>query len=359
MTELEQVAAAFDSKDYRTAAQLLKTLRQRMPENPWVQLYVGRLHEVSGKLAAAESAYRQLLRNSLHPKVATQARQGMQRVEAIVKAQRQQAIAEATADPANTELGFLMLAPVAGEARSIAAQNFARIMKLDAYTARMQLPSRSWQLYRTGPIGELQVYGQELQSAQIPAFWVSLADIEKLRVFRVLHFQSVAPQITVVCQNEFDQVGSLTFEWSEVTRRVEGLLPIFGDVIDQGAWGKLQWKEQTQDYAHIWDLHIPGRQSILRFCDSNYLFQEDAAIADQVTPQTTTRINWNHLIDFLNQKLPNLETWSDFTGFAETTADHIPPLSRIKPQIDIERKAETHWDPAFQLYSALVFLQST
>jgi len=131
MTELEQVAAAFDSKDYRTAAQLLKTLHQRMPENPWVQLYIGRLHEVSGKLDAAETVYRQLLRNSLHPKVATQARQGMQRVEAILKAQRQQAIAQATADPANTEPGFLILLPVTGEARNIAAQNFARIMKLD------------------------------------------------------------------------------------------------------------------------------------------------------------------------------------------------------------------------------------
>ena len=46
---IDQVASAFENKDYRTAANLLKQLLKDSPENPQVQLYLGKLHEVSGK----------------------------------------------------------------------------------------------------------------------------------------------------------------------------------------------------------------------------------------------------------------------------------------------------------------------
>ncbi|PZV15213.1 MAG: hypothetical protein DCF22_07540 [Leptolyngbya sp.] len=39
---LDQVAAALERQDYQTAAQLLKELLKRSPQDPWVQLYVGR-----------------------------------------------------------------------------------------------------------------------------------------------------------------------------------------------------------------------------------------------------------------------------------------------------------------------------
>ncbi len=358
MNTLDQVAAAFEQKDYRTAAQLLKTLVKESPNNPWVQFYVGRLHEVSGKLELATNVYRQILKNAINPKVSAQARQGLQRVEAIEKAQRQQAIADATADAHGGEPGFLILEPVTGAARAIAAQHFARIMNLDAYTARMQLPSRSWQLYRTGPMGELQFYGQQLKTHGIPAFWVSLPELKQVQVLRVNYLQTLNPQVTAICQDQFDQLGSLTFSWSEVTCRVDGLLPIFGDVIDQGAWGKLTWKEQTQDYAQVCDLHLPSRNCILRFCDQTHQFAEDAAIAATELgfhPQNTARINWNHLLQFLQHQLPNLKTWSDFTPFAETTFDATQVLSRLPANLNLDRKAETLWDPAFQLYSTLIF----
>jgi len=55
-------------------------------------------------------------------KIITQARQGLQRLEVIE--QRQRAIAQATADPSNAELGLLVLEPVASEIRTEAAQKF-------------------------------------------------------------------------------------------------------------------------------------------------------------------------------------------------------------------------------------------
>lgn len=363
MNQIEQVVAAFERKDYQTAAQLIKVLLKQSPDNPWVQLYLGRLHEVTGRPEAAEPVYRKLLQGTINSKIATQARQGIQRLEAMERERRRQAIAQATADPSMTEPGFLILEPVQGEARQQVAQGFSRVMKLDLYTARMQLPSRGWQLYRTGPVGELQIYGQELQAAGVPVFWAALPDVEKIRIFRVNYFEAIAPQPTVVCQNEAGQVGSLAFNWSEVSQRVEGLLPIFEEVTEQGAWGKPQRKQKTLDYVHMWDLHLPKRHCIVRLCDSTYQFQSGVTVAPPPSQTkslapTTTRINWNSLIDLLKQQLPETQVWSDFTTFAETTADHLPSLERIHPHIELERKESTFWDAAFQLYSTLAFLKN-
>jgi len=100
------------------------------------QFYLGRLHEVSGKWSTAQKVYRQLL-GTTNAKI-TQARQGLQRLEVIEQEQRQRAIAQATADPSNAELGLLVLEPVASEIRTVAAQKFAQIMQIDPYTARLQ-----------------------------------------------------------------------------------------------------------------------------------------------------------------------------------------------------------------------------
>ncbi|MBW4662118.1 MAG: tetratricopeptide repeat protein [Drouetiella hepatica Uher 2000/2452] len=360
---IDQVAAAFDRQDYKTAAQLLKQLRQQSPDNVWVRLYIARLQEVSGKWEAATIAYRQLLQETTNPKVSAQAREGLQRIETEVKTQRQEAIAQATADPASAGVGFLVLEPIAAEAKAEAAQSFAQIMKLDAYMARMILPSRGWRLYRTGALGELGLYGQELQKANIPAFWVSLADIQKIRVFRVQYFQAASPQPTVLCKNETDQLGSLTFAWSEVANRVEGLLPIFEDVVDVGIRNKLTHREETQDYAQVVDLHLPQRNCILRFCDRAYQFQNgvvfDASQDGELSAiQATLRIRWNQLTDFLKERSTTMPIQSDFTPFAETALEHLDLVKDFPAHIDLFRKAPTHWDTAFQLYSGLVFERS-
>jgi len=359
---LEKIAAALDRQDYETAAQLIQAALQKSPKHPLVQIYLARLHEATGNPEEAESLYRKSLQETVNAKIALQARQGLQRLEEMAEARRQQAIDEATADPSSSDLGFLVLEPVSGEARPQVLQSFARIMKLDPYLVRMQFPSRGWQLYRTGAMWELEMYGQELRKGGVPVRWATIAQIEQIQVFRVSYFESVSPQITVVCQNDADQLGALNFNWSEVTQRVQGRLPIFERVVDLDAHRKLQRKTKTQDYAQIYDLHLPRKNCILRLCDLSYQFQEGIIIEStdessaSVGPNTA-RINWNSLLGFLNQQLPQIPLVADFTTFGETTLDHRVPLSRLRSHIDIPRKAETHWDPAFHLYSALAFLK--
>ncbi len=354
---IDQVAAAFERQDYRAAAQLLQQLKQESPQNPWLQFYAGRLDEVSGKLETAEAIYRQLLRDTTNAKIVAQARQGLQRVQAIAKEQRTQAIAQATSDPSNTQPGVLVLEPVAPDIRTVAAQKLAQIMQIDAYTARLQLPSRGWRFYRTGLIGELRFLGQKLCDSGVKCFWATLAEIQSISVFQVSYLESASPQATVVCQNQQGQIGSLTFNWSEVSQRVAGLLPIFEEVVDLDHRGKLQRKTQTQDYAQFYDLHLCSRQCILRLCDRSYQFSQDVITAPQSsqTNNQTIRINWNNLINFLDQQLIQTTLWSDFTPFAETVLDQKELLGRIPSHVNLFRRAETNWDPAFHLYSGLVF----
>jgi tetratricopeptide (TPR) repeat protein len=369
MNELKQVITALDQKNYPQAAKLLKELQTNSPENPWVKFYIARYQELNNQLEKAEKIYRELLRDTTNPKIVTQTRQAIQRLETIEQNRRKDAIEIAKNDPRNAEPGLLILEPISPENKPIAIQNISRILKIDSYTARMQIQSRGWRLYKTGTIGELRVYGEELLSVGIPVFWSTFAQLQTIKVFRVQYFQTLSPQPTVICQNELDQMGSMTFNWSEISQRVEGLLPLFMEVMDylpQRRNDKFRHKEITQDYAQICDLHLPKRNCILRICDQSYKFQP-AIMAKKSTEldtqksinqnsQNTVRINWNKLIEAFNQQL-SVPIFSEFTPFAETVLDYTQMLGRIKPQIDIERKSETPWDATFQLYSGLVFLK--
>ena len=270
--------------------------------------------------------------------------------------ERQRAISQATSQPNNTELGVLVLEPLSNEMKTEASRKFAQIMQLDPYTARLILPSRGWRLYRTGQVGELKFYGKQLQQAGIPCFWATIAQIQQIQVYQVKYFQESTPQVTVVCCNQANQLGSLTFDWSEVTARVVGLLPIFEQVVDVDAYRKLERKTQTQDYTQFCDLHLPGRRCILRFNDNGYEFQQGLEIIPQAS-QNTIRINWNSLSSWIDQQLPQVKIWSDFTSFADTTLDQTEMLGHIKSHIHLFRREETNWDSAFHLYSGLVFVK--
>lgn len=353
---IEQIATAMKCQDYRLAAQLVKQVLHASPQNPWAQIYLGQLHEVSGNLASAESVYRQLLQDTTNTKVVTQARQGLQRVEEKLQQQRQHAIAQATADPSNTQTGVLILEPISHEIKTTVAQTFAQIMQLDPYTARLKLPTRGWRLYKSGKIGELRFLGENLRAAGIPCFWTTLAEIEKIRVFQVSYFQYTTPA-TVVCHNEQGQQGSITFNWSEVSQRVTAQLPIFEQVVDRDVRGKLHRKTQTQDYAQFCDLHLPEKFSILRLCDRSYQFQQGVQITNQPNRQTV-RLNWNCLSNFFQQQIPQADVWGDFASFADTVLDQIEMLGHIKSHINLFRSTETTWDPAFHLYSGLVLIRA-
>ncbi len=383
--ELKKVQVALENKEFKNAAHLLKELKKTKEKNPWVEFYIGRFYELNEKREDAEKVYRQLLQDSTNPKLVAQARQGLKRIEEFEQQKRQAAVAETQTDPSQLEPGILILEAVSNDKKAALSQRLGRILKVDPYTARMQLQSRGWRLYKTGAIGELSVYGKELQNAGIPVFWASLADLQKINIFRVHYFQSISPQPTIVCQNALDQIGVMSFNWSEVTQRVEGLLPIFMEIMDYAPHRrkeKFRHKEITQDYTQVWDLHLPKRNSILRFCDQTYKFQEGVSFTSpsEVQPpsppmkgkitkppgtgslisQNTARINWNNLINnVFKENLPETSlSWCEFTPFAETTLDYPNLLSRFKHYMDIERKSETPWDPAFHLYSTLVFLKS-
>ncbi|MEB3211191.1 MAG: tetratricopeptide repeat protein [Leptolyngbyaceae bacterium] len=357
---IESVAAAIERKDYKTAARLLKPLLTEKPKDPWVQLYYGQLQEFSGKNEAAEKVYLRLLKGAENPKVALQARRGIDRITALMKEKRQEAIAKAQEDPTNAGTGFLVLEAVIGDQRAIAAKRLAKILNLDVYSAQFQIPSRGWRLYRTGPFAEIQVYGEELQQAGIPVFWKSLADIRAIHVFKVDYIQSMTGQPTVVCRNDADQVGHLSFPWSDVTQMVKGRLPIFEQVVDLDAFKKLKRKEQTQDYTQMLDLHLPGRKSILRFCDRTYQFQKGIPMGETVEgrmskSQSSIRLQWNQMMAMLDQQVGDRPTYTEFNSFAQTAFDHLDLLEPIPTHIELFRKEHTHWDPAYQLYSGLAF----
>ena len=361
LEQLQPAIDALNAQDYRKAAKLLKQLQKQSPNHPWVQFYIGRWYEGTEKFTAAEKVYRQLLRQATNPKVITQARQGLQRIETQEQDQRQAAIASAKTDPQNSEPGLLILEPIPHDRKPKIAQKLARMLKTDAYTARMQLQSRGWRLYRTGDMAELQVYGLEMQQAGIPVFWVSLKQIQQVHVFRVQYCQSFTPQPTVICQNQQDQLGSLTFNWSEVSQRVDGLLPLLMEAFDydprRSRTERFRHKQTTQDHANIFDLHLPKRRSILRFYDQTYDFQQGVKLSENTDRMTTTRLNWKYLTDVFNQQLKTIKNWSEFTSFAETSLDYTQLLGRFPNCVNHSNQEQTLWEAAFHLYSTLVFLK--
>jgi tetratricopeptide (TPR) repeat protein len=367
---LDQVAAAIDRQDFQTARRLLQELIQQSPQNPWVHFYRGRLQEATSKLEEAQKIYRQLLRETTNPKLAVQARQGLQRVESLLQERQQQAIDEAqystiTPTPPGADrhdLGFLVLEGIAGDGRTEIIQNFARVMKLDAYTARMLLPAQGWRLYRAGLASEIEEQGQQLRKVGVPVNWIGLAQLQAIQVFRVNFFESVSPRATVVCRNSQNQTGILSFEWSEVSQRVEGMLPVFEQVVTLGYRDRLERKEETQDYIHCCDLHLPRRRCILRLQDNRYLFNQGISVIPKqamvgLHDRNTNRTHWNSLMDLLHRQLPEVPTWSNFTPFAESAADFAIPLRRVEPYVDVPRLTDYYWDPAFQLYSGTLFLR--
>jgi hypothetical protein len=74
--------------------------------------------------------------------------------------------------------------------------------------------------------------------------------------------------------------------------------------------------------------------------------------------QNTSWANWQGLNALLDRHLPAVPTWSEFTPFGESLADHEELLGRIESQINLFRRQESYWDAAFHLYSCLIFYKS-
>lgn len=360
---LQEVANAITKQDYREAEYLLRQLREEASDSPWLKFYQVRLQEAKGDLERADRGYREILRHGSNPKIIVQARQGIARLEKIAQKERQLQVAQekeqkkkALTTPGGKNTALLILKSLDPEKKKDAAQALGQIMGIDAYTARLQLPTRAWRLYRTGYLGELEIYAQKLQEADIPCLCVSLPEVVQFRVNCVQYFTAVAPQGEIIYETEKGKMASLSFSWEEINQAVEGLLPIFEECVEVGLRGKLQRKTKILDYAKFCDLHLPARKLIIRLCDQSYHFQEGEIFSPQqksIQGNTTTRDNWLGLQKFLRRKLPQIPWIGDFTPFGETAIDFAEMLKSISPQINLLRREETPWDAAFELYSRL------
>jgi hypothetical protein len=374
---LEQAADALNRQDYKTAAKLIAVLVANKPDDHQIQLYAAKLQEATNKLDNALEIYRLLLQQAIDRKISTEARQGIQRIENIQAQIQANAIACARAGiEDNIEPGFLVLEPMSLEQKQLVSARFAAIMNLDAYSAKLQLPSRGWRLYRVGLMGELEFYRDQLQQAGIPCFCVSQYHTQQMYTFRVSHFQSFQPKATILCLDDQAELRTFNFNWSEVTQVVTGMLPIFEEVVEIDAHNRTRRKPRTLDYVHICDLQLRDRRSIFRLCSQTYDFCDYKQLITQNRTQftgdlstqlsgdlsgllngqripSTSRDNWKNLMSQIYEQVAEIESPSNFTSFAETAIGYPELLMRINPHIELLRRADSPWDRAFQLYSTL------
>lgn len=195
---VDSIIDAINSENYEEASQLLQQLQQDEPDNIWIPFYQARLAEAQGDVTLANQRYRELLPNAVNPKLMRQIRQGIERINQQEIQQRETALNEAMTEIGSQEMSMLILEAISNESKQVAAQKFGEIMEIDPYTARLQLPSRSWRLYRTGAIGKLKFQGEQLQQADIPCFTALLTDINGFKVHNVLYIESIEPKITIV-----------------------------------------------------------------------------------------------------------------------------------------------------------------
>ncbi len=356
---VEPIINAINTQNYQQASQLIEQLQQEEPDNIWIPFYEARLAEAKGNINLADELYRQLLPNAVNPKLMKQIRQGIERIAQQEAEQRQTDLNRAMEETGALEMGMLVLEAIPQELKQTAAQKFGQIMDIDPYTARLQLPSRSWRLYRSGAIGKLKFQAEQLKQAEIPCFTACLSNVNTLKVYRVLYIESLDPKVTVVYEPKKGQRDILTFEWSAVGQRVVGLLPLFEECVDIGLRGKLKRKTETLDYAKICDLHLPQSNSIIRLCDQHYRFLEGTTFSEKqkaTDGQATMKKSWEHIMAFIEQQTPNIPLWSEFTPFGESAIDFQELLKLINPHIELLRRQETPWDGAFHLYSGLAFV---
>lgn len=347
-----QVKAAIAVSDYKQASNLLKQWQATDAQNPLVRFYAAQLQEHTNRWEAAEKNYTKLLQQSTNRKIISQARAGIERIRQQRKAQKDTALAQARSIKGAQEIAILAIAAPTEAHKKEAIAAVAEVFSLDAYTARMKLPSHGFRIHRIGAWGELSYFQQQLAKTQTLAFCTKVSDIKALQTFQISHFETLSPQPTVICKNADGQLGKISFDWEEVTQQVRGQLPIFEQVVDLGNWGKTVHKEKVQDYAQVIDLHLPGRDIVLRVCDRLYQYKKGVALSEP--SDTNSRIKWNKLLTILSDSTQG-PYQDDFSRFGESTLEFINLLPVIPSHLNIVRRAPSDWDLAFHLYSNLCY----
>ena len=351
------VSAALGAQQLTQAAQLLKQWQQKQPQDPWLKLALGHYWEAKAELEKAQVSYARLLQTTANTKVLSQAREGIQRVRDQLAKQREHDLSAAKQQPGATAAAALVLEPVVGDRREAAALGLAKVMQIDAYSARTRLPSKFWRLLRVGAAGEMQYFSEQLRAANTPARWLTIDQVKGLTTFRVLAIQTLSPQLTVICQNSAGQRGSIQLTWGDITQWVVGQLPIYESVVDLDARGKLKRKDATQDHSELIDWHLHGRGCVLRFCDRAYKYRDSTPLPPAATfpspliAATAWKAMKGHFADCI--AAPPI---TDFTGFGESALDFIELLPPFATHIELGRAQPSAWDSTFHLYSSLRFL---
>lgn len=353
----EDIISAIAQQDYITARKLINHLKQEYPDHPWLRFYTAQIEQAKGELETARQAYQALLQDCTNRNLISKARSALDQLDAIATQKQEQAIASALAQPGGKDLAVFIVSAVPSAEKKEAAQTLALTFHLDPYNARLQLPSRGWRLFRVGAMGELLYYSKLLQEKNLPCFCASLNALATLNVFQVQYFQNQGEQVMARCSTSNGQEGSLTFQWSEVQQWVEGRVPIFEKVVTTDARRKLKRKTATLDYVQFCDLHLPERSTILRLCDQHYQFQRSIPLIKTLHKGETLRRNWLQLLNYLGEKMPQVDYWKEFPCFGESAIAFPQMLRRIPSHIDLKRRYESSWDAAFQLYSGLIFLK--
>ncbi|AFZ42359.1 hypothetical protein PCC7418_0113 [Halothece sp. PCC 7418] len=353
----EDIASAIAQQDYTTATQLIDTLKQEHPDHPWLTFYTAQVEAAQGNLEGAKEIYQKLLQECSNRKLLLQIREALRQLETAESESQQSAIAQALAQPGGKDTAVFILSALPLEEKQQAAQTLAKTFSIDPYNARLQIPSRGWRLFRIGEKGALSYYSEALQKKNVPCFCVPLNALDRLNVLQVQYFRTQEDRVIARCVNAKGQEGTFEFQWSDIQQQVQGRVPIFEEIITKDKKGKPTSKRQTLDYVQFCDLHLFPEQTILRLCDQKYQFQQSAPLTDTIQKGETITRNWLQLLNYLEEKMPEIQRWGDFTPFGESAIAFSQTLQQITSHIDLKRRYETSWDAAFQLYSGLVFFK--
>ncbi|MGY6530056.1 MAG: tetratricopeptide repeat protein [Cyanobacterium sp.] len=363
-----EIITHIDNQEYEKAKELTDKLSSEGEELLWKNYYYGLIAEKSHLIEEAENKYRQVIKDSVfpHPQLTKNIRDGLERIKQIKTIQKekenkkreerkQQTLAEFQENEHSNELAILVLKPLPPEEKNMVGKQFAEIIKVDPYTAKLQIPTRNLRLYQTGNYGELNYYQQEFKSININSICYSVKEINNLIVYQVKYVTKIEEKITVLCNDNSSQEIEFTFNPQEIINQINATVPIFEMTVHTNAKRKLTRKKETLDYINFCDLHLPQNDIILRFSDYIYQFDQGINLFNQ---DKTSRDKWLTLIRFLNDKISEVKTHNNFTPFAEGAIQFPEMLKQVKSNINIFRKEETLWDEAFQLYSALILLDS-
>lgn len=352
----QKVTEAIEQKNFTQAQQLLQQYKEEDIDGLWTRYYSALIEETQENWEIAEAQYRQIIRDSIYPnpKLITKIRDGIERILIAKKQPKKQVITQLEVKENNEDLAVLVLEAIDLEEKKLLAPQFAKIMEIDRYTATLQIPTRSWRLYKTGNYGKLSYYHHQLSQANIPSVCQTIKEINQIKVYQVKYIQSALEELILVCETDSETEETINLQITEINHRVEAIIPLFESTVHIDAKGKMQKKQSTLDYAKFYDLHIHKRNLILRFSDYFYEFEQGVNF---LIDTKTASEKWKNLVNFFATKINHASLHSDFTLFAESLVQFPEMLKQVKSRMQLFRREETVWDEAFQLYSGLVFLR--